>query len=314
MASLAYPPHSSPHSAPVQTSHVLNTKQRIRLVRSTRKLGAVLGATPQVADNEDLYSLGAPLTSFPSCSSSSSRSSTPDLSRGYKRHASVSEHPTRAQGVVYTYPPNANPPASLAVAPPTRSTSLTALPRKPSMKFRTSKDKPRALEAIPRPLVLHLAAVPKALASPAPSASSTLRVPDTPTPASTPTSPVFPSAAETRRKRMAKLTRTLGEIIPPHLVFGAGKHGGKRDGFAEDDEEEGKEYDDADLAPLAGPLSKTRPRRSMSVDFASHAPEGTLPAARSSRVWVTGNKTWRGEWNRKDIREVQQQLRSLKAR
>ena len=61
---------------------------------------------------------------------------------------------------------------------------------------------------------------------------------------------------------------------------------------------------------------KTRPHRSMSVDFATQQPsaDGALPAARSSRVWVTGNKMWRGEWNRKDIREVQKQLRSLKAR
>ena len=313
MASLVYPPHSSPYSAPLQTSHALNTKQRIRLVRSTRKLGAVLGATPQVADNEELYPLGAPLTSFPSCSSSSSRSSTPDSSRGYRRHASVSEHPTRAQGVIYTCVSNASSVASLTLAPPARSTSLTALPRKPSMKFRTSsKDKPRAAGDTPRPLVLRLAAVPKALASPAPSVGSTLGTPTpTGTPALTPTSPVFPSAAETRRRRMAKLTRTLGEIIPPHLVFGAGK--GKGDEYDEYDEEE-EEYDSVSLAPLAAPLPKTRPRRSMSVDFASHAPEAAPPASRSSRVWVTGNKTWRGEWNRKDIREVQQQLRSLKAR
>ena len=38
------------------------------------------------------------------------------------------------------------------------------------------------------------------------------------------------------------------------------------------------------------------------------------PGRRSSRVWVTNNGTWTGEWNRRDIREVQHQLRNLKLR
>ena len=108
---------------------------------------------------------------------------------------------------------------------------------------------------------------------------------------------------------MAKLTRTLGEIIPPHLVFGTDKH-------AAEEDEGGEEYkfEEEDVlapTPLSATMPKMRQRRSMSVDFA----QDTAPLMpRSSRVWVTGNKTWRGEWNRKDIREVQKQLRSLKAR
>ena len=49
----------------------------------------------------------------------------------------------------------------------------------------------------------------------------------------------------------------------------------------------------------------------MSVDFQQSEPASER---RSSRVWVTGNGSWTGEWNRKDIREVQQQLRALRAR
>jgi len=74
---------------------------------------------------------------------------------------------------------------------------------------------------------------------------------------------------------MAKLTRTLGENVPPELVFAA-QH----------------------------------------PDSPAVKQEVVLPPSlkRSSKVWETGAAAWRGEWNRKDIREVQNQLRNLKAR
>lgn len=86
---------------------------------------------------------------------------------------------------------------------------------------------------------------------------------------------------------MAKLTRTLGENVPAELVFSE--------------------------KPLAGSYKgdcAVRKQRSMSVDGAVKRDA----FARTSQIWMTGTKVWQGAWNRKDIREVQKQLRSLRAR
>lgn len=79
---------------------------------------------------------------------------------------------------------------------------------------------------------------------------------------------------------MAKLARTLGENVPPEMVFPTATNGRRMVG------------------------SQSRP---ICI---------TPPPRRSSRVWITGSKmgTWTGEWNRRDIEEVQQKLRALKAR
>jgi len=88
---------------------------------------------------------------------------------------------------------------------------------------------------------------------------------------------------------MAKLTRTLGESVPPELVFSL-------------PQPEAQSID----APQT-PRAPTRRRKaSMSVDENAGRP--------SSQIWVTGMKGWRGEWNRKDIKEVQQGLRNLRSR
>lgn len=321
MSDIEHDSRPCPYSAPLQTSNNLNGKERSRLVRSTRKLGAVLGATPQLSENVDwpceayrTHKSSPPSESSSSASSIRSTSSVQPLVKPTRRHASVCEHPTRAD--VYASPSSASSTVSLAL-PPSRTTSLSSRSRKPSMKFGRSrcKSKPQPADA-PRPLVLRLAAAPRALAGPpAPkSPGALLTLPATPgtpgTPSSfgstTPTTPVFPTAAETRRKRMAKLTRTLGEIIPPHLVFGARKHAPPEPEIVVSIEGYTKPVD---VAPAAT-LPRTRQRRSMSVDFGA---QGALPTPPSQCVWVTGNSTWQGEWNR-DIREVQHGLRSLKTR
>lgn len=90
---------------------------------------------------------------------------------------------------------------------------------------------------------------------------------------------------------MAKITRTLGENVPQELVFRATQ------------------------APTCRPRAlsnarRTRNRRSMSLSAV--VPQmwstGPLPSAQHTQV------AWVGEWNRGDIRDVQKQLRGLKAR
>ncbi|KAI0696592.1 hypothetical protein BC835DRAFT_1271581 [Cytidiella melzeri] len=263
------------------TSNSLSTKERRRLVLSTRKLGAVLGASPVVAERDIIYPVSSASSSSSSSSSSasSSRSTTPDsIKKASRRQASI--YSPAKQHFVFTSPAGANSVLSLALPQDGETAAVKTLAKKASTKFKPSATN-RGSNEIPRPLILRLNAVPPPITvrtptSPTPSSLSGMRTPtaQTPTPtgspAITPTTPVFPSSAEIRRKRVAKLSRTLGEIIPPYLV--------------------------------------SAPKRPQQV-----AASQTLPS-RSSRVWTTGNQMWRGEWNRKDIRDVQKQLRSLKAR
>lgn len=300
------------YPTPPPTSNALNTKQRTRLVRSTRKLGKILGTTPLVAEADVPQPVAVSLYSESISSASSSRSTTPDSTstKASRRHASICSYTPSAPSFLYSSPSGMSSVVSLAL-PPNRVSSLT---KKASMKFMPAA-KPRGSGELPRPLVLRLNAIPQPIKvpqrqphSPVLLTPSGLLTPGTPTPtgtpAFTPTTPVFPSPAETRRKRMAKLTRTLGEIIPPHLVF-ASKKPAALTGDA------GSLYSSPTSEEQPQPATITRKRRSMSVDYSGKS----FPSfPRSSRVWATGNETWRGEWNRKDIKDVQKQLRSLKSR
>lgn len=89
---------------------------------------------------------------------------------------------------------------------------------------------------------------------------------------------------------MAKITRTLGENVPQELVFRVAAAQACR--------------------PRAiSNARRTRNRRSMSLT--SVQPQvwstGPAPSQHSQAMWV-------GEWNRRDIGDVQKQLRGLKAR
>ncbi|CDO69609.1 hypothetical protein BN946_scf184778.g2 [Trametes cinnabarina] len=131
--------------------------------------------------------------------------------------------------------------------------------------------------------------------------------PPTPSLPLTPTTPLTPTATETRRKRLAKLKRTLGDNVPIDLVLPlrAPKHASATPSPTTPSAA-------AKSSPLSTPRApQSSRRRSMSLDFQHTEPPSQR---RSSRVWVTGNGSWTGEWNRKDIREVQQQLRALRAR
>lgn len=291
---------------PPLTSNIIDTKQRNRLMRSTRKLGAVLGTTPQVVEPEP--SLARPPISI------SLHPQGPRPLRKLQRPTTADSENSSSFGTIsnpaptflYSSPSMNSSVASFSQAAPSARDSRK---RRPTIKS-TGK---RSME-IPPPLVLHLAApAPKHHSLPqTPSTASTLtpgsRTPCD-SPAVTPLTPVFPSSTESRRKRMAKLTRTLGEKIPPQLVFATRKPSVPS------------------LRPTAlaipslppkGSLNEkpknTNRRRSMSVDFVNVMNANVPPVSRSSRVWVTSTSTWWGEWNRKDIRDVQKQLRNLKAR
>ncbi|KAJ7467685.1 hypothetical protein FB451DRAFT_1483107 [Mycena latifolia] len=168
------------------TTHALPHAERLRLMRSTRKLGALLGETPLLADIR--------LTAFsPTHARSSSTMSTDSkrLGRLYKD--------------THTVPRSSS--LSIAAAPPVSVPQATASHG----------------QAVPvaRPvLFLRL----PARAGPASRAEHTpLPSPLSPLFGRALNSPVTPTAAgdASRRRKMAKLVRTLGENVPPELVFGA---------------------------------------------------------------------------------------------
>ncbi|CAL1710575.1 unnamed protein product [Somion occarium] len=264
------------YPTPPPTVNNLDAQQRARLVRSTRKLGAMLGATPQLIE-VDARPKPIPV-SFRSAGQS--RPLTPKT-KTHRRHGSIFE--VFPETCPYSSSSSTNSSALSLTLPEPRS-SVDVLPTPKS--FSTN---PRRSADAPRPLVLRLNA---------PTPTSDLASPDTATTIKfshhtdgmltpTPVTPVVPSAAELRRKKIAKLTRTLGENVPPELVF-------------------------SKVPPQSyfTPEPLPRKQRSMSVDEST----GDDVFARTSRIWVTGTKAWQGAWNRKDIVEVQKQLRNLKAR
>ena len=262
------------------TRNHLDSEQRSRLIRSTRKLGAVLGTTPQLAEPESFLFLEPDDTA------------TLKRIKSSRRNASVFARP--APKDFYASSSSNSSSASLTL-PPSRS-SIDVLPTPKSFSSR-----PRRSADTPRPLVLRLNTVPVAPSdkripqstlSRTNSTHNVLLSPITTRDFPTPVTPVFPTPAEVRRKKMAKLTRTLGENIPAELVFAGGRHHG---------------------SPLDQYPAQSQRMRTISLDYSDN-PDLPPTFSRSSRIWVTGTSQWRGEWNRKDIREVQSQLRNLRGR
>ena len=266
-----------PHLPP--TTNILNSQQRLRLMRSTRKLGAVLGTTPCLLENDVSFAM-LPLGKT--------------TSRVLKRQGSLFTHQqssslsvtSSSTSITSLHHPS---PSASSVALPrivssgTQSTEL--LPKNPpglsSTRRRRSGDK------IPQ-LYLRLNKVPVSPTDDRVASSSLPPTPCTPTPP-TPITPSVPDVTEIRRKRMAKLARHLGENIPTELVFAS------------------------ESPPKPTTISancRTR-RRTQSVDIVrtevACTSDNRPSFGRSRQEWV-------GEWNRSDIKDVQKELRGLKVR
>ena len=246
---------------PPVTCNTLDNYQRARLIRSTRKLGAVLGTTPRLAEADE-----CPFEGGYAYAHDTGKWHT----KASRRHGSIftlfPETASSSKDSVYSTSSN----SSLVSLTSTEShATMDVVPTpKTFPKGRRSAD-------VPRPLVLRINAVPVA--------PTDTRVPLSPIRSAAPMSPTFsdtqttPTVAEVRRKRMAKLKRTLGENVPPEMVF-----------------------------------PETHRHTPLTAECTPVA-QGPRP---SSRVWVTSgsNGGWVGEWNRRDIGEVQHKLRTLKAR
>lgn len=173
------------------TVNTLDPLQRSRLLRSARKLGDVLGATPLIIDPAAQPSTSPKRRLFPSQSFSASVTSFTESS------------------------PEASVPRTSSV-----TQSSASLPK---------RHRKHGSRQLARPVMLFLSSLPP-IPKPPPSRSGAVTSPDENDVATIrDRAPAVPPSQEIalqgdaekllRRKRMAKLTRTLGENIPPELVF-----------------------------------------------------------------------------------------------
>jgi hypothetical protein len=276
-------------SSPPPTTNKLDAAQRARLMRSSRKIGAVLGTTP---------------FSLESCAGTTHHHSTRRDIHAKRRH----RHRERASSISETSPLISLSAISTSSDEPLLHKSDTSTEELLAPRVSTSSQRDRT----PRPLFLRLDTVLLSSSDPplSPLSPNTDDVPPTP-----PT-PIELSRTETRRRKMARVVRTLGENVPPELVFQP----------SSDDTELSEKvsllpspipHDARSGAPRTRPSVKlTRPRsRSVAGPSSRWQRLVDLPApVFSSSTRAPADQHWVGAWNRKNIGQVQRELRSLRQR
>ncbi|KAJ7776348.1 hypothetical protein B0H16DRAFT_1506429 [Mycena metata] len=170
------------------TTHALPHAQRAHLIRSTRKLGDLLGETPLLVES----SAGAQTL----------------FSRSHSRSASTMSTESKRSARIFMSSPR------------TSSLGLGAVPAFGDATVHAESSP--APTTISRPMLF--LRLPAAGSPPSPAAAERM------TPLPSPLSPTFglalnspatppPTLDTSRRRKMAKLMRTLGENVPPELVF-----------------------------------------------------------------------------------------------
>jgi len=241
-------------------------------MRSTRKLGQVLGTTPHLLEPS------LPITLLP-------------VGNKKSGHAKISKR----ERSVFTHSASSSTSSLESCSSTSSHKPLAPSGVLPEPHSGFSDSKPNRSANAPRPLYIRLNVVPispsdSRFVTSLPLTPTTARPLATSTSSSLPPTPCTPTfeQSDVRRKRMAKLTRHLGESIPPQLVS-----------------------------------SSSRKRRSMSVSspgtlgvdsqlaFSQHKPAVSYCPTPSP---IDRQVSWIGEWNRDDMKDVQKQLRALKGR
>jgi hypothetical protein len=276
---------------PPPTTNKLDAVQRARVMRYSRKLGAVLGTTPFLIE---------------SCGSTVPATLYPASRRHNSTRSHTKRHPHRQRSDFDDQPraSSESSPLPFSVAASSSndsllSTSESSVESDVPVMLATKSHRPGAT---PRPLIFLdtvTSSDTRVQATPRLACSTSLDV------LPTPTTPKQLSTAEARRRKMARVMRTLGERVPPELVFQASD---------KDDLEN-------DLVSTTMPVSRTRStttksnrRRSASVGSSSQWQRLLdLPApVFSSGAKAPDDQRWVGEWNRRNIGQVQRELRALK--
>ncbi len=269
---------------PPPTTNKLDAMQRARVMRYSRKLGAVLGTTPFL-----LESCGSTVPAT-LCSASRHDKTRPRVKRHHHQHSDFDDHPRAST-------------ESLPLAPfsHTASSSKESLLSTSESSVESGVVETRSRRP-PRPLIL-LDAVPLSSSDPRVQATPRLTRPSSLDIPPTPTTPKQQSTAEARRRKMARVMRTLGEKVPPELVFQADK----------DSSENHPVPTTMPLDTREASLTKSNRRRSASVGSSTQwqrlldLPKPVF----SSGSKAPNDQRWVGEWNRRNIAQVQRELRAL---
>ncbi|KAN0130178.1 hypothetical protein V8E53_012123 [Lactarius tabidus] len=296
---------SSVTAPPPPTTHKLDSVQRIRVMRSSRKLGAVLGATPFLIESNGC-SISATLHRAPSQHENEhGRVPSPTQIKRHRRQGSIFEEPL-IQSEISPFASHSCDPRSSKESLLTMSGSSmdeVSMPLVLAAKSRRSGD-------APNPLVLCINSVPlsppDSHSTPLSPLSANTEVPPTPT------TPIEPSRAEVRRRKMARVVRTLGENVPAELVF------------------QSSDTDKPENSPMQTKTKKLVSSRSMSRSQSTKSHRRRSASLGSNSQWqrlldlpapvfssgarAPEDQRWVGAWNRRNIAQVQRELRALRRR
>lgn len=278
---------------PPPTTNILDAAQRARAMRSSRKLGAVLGTTPFL-----LESCGTTVPVTVHHASKRDHDSHPHTvlsrSKHHHRRCSVLEDGRVSSESLPTLMPSRAYSSSKESLLSTSDSSSTEELAAPLMLAVRSKQPGSKL----RPVILVNSTHPSssdhrvaaAVLSPR---SASFDVPPTPT------TPIELSRTELRRRKMARVVRTLGENVPPELVFR---------------QSDSNPVPESRSSPRKLTNPKSSRRRSASVGSGAQWQRLLdLPApVFSSSSKAPEDQRWVGAWNRRNIAQVQRELRSLR--
>lgn len=286
---------------PPPTTNKLDSVQRTRVMRSSRKLGAVLGATPFLIESNGCSITATLHTASSQPENDHVRASSPMQIKRHRRQCSIVEEPP----IHSELSPFSLRSLDLGSSKESLLTMVESSIEEDPVLLAKSQ---RSADA-PRPLFLYLNSAPL---SPPDGDVPLEPIPLTPLSAKTevpqtPTTPIELSHTEARRRKMARVVRKLGENVPAELVFQSSDAGWT-------------ETTHVQTAKLVGSRSirSTKSHRRRSASLGSNSQWQRLlelPApVFSSGARAPEDQRWVGTWNRRNIAQVQRELRALRRR
>lgn len=341
------------YAGPPPTFNTLDARQRARLIRSTRKLGAVLGETPFLLEPTEVHMLRLlpigptpPASPAPSPSSASSATSAwAKCAKASRRHASIFSasqlSPAATQSLICLADAPAASTTSLASTLSASSTS--SLPARPSPARapafpmqRSFASRPRRSREAPRPLILQVNTVPVPPSDPRAPLSALSTSALSPPPSTLHPSPSMSALSSTYTTSAPAPART--PLTPSFRFRAHAVPEARRQKMAKLARQLGENVPPAlvfaahphPAAQSPGPTRAGR-RRSMSVGhaypprpamarspapFASAVPVDAKMEAASDEGHSGGrarDDAWESEWGREDYQAVMKRLRALRA-
>ncbi|KAJ7489112.1 hypothetical protein FB451DRAFT_1166828 [Mycena latifolia] len=233
---MSYPTRIA-YPSPPPTTNSLTSQQRSQLLRTTQKLGRLLGTTPALIEESDqmpsmpnlplvplnLQRLAVPLDALLSSVYDDDDSLVRYPSSDTAVSSASSHSSLKRNGSISSDSMYSTKSGRTALSPTQSVHANESWPKADRPFLRIAVKRPSKLEAIPQSPPATGAPPPYTYAPAAPHTSFTIHpIPATRSPAAAPpTSPAFalPSASSLRRQKMDRLRRTLGDGVPLDLVF-----------------------------------------------------------------------------------------------